>query len=420
MSDLSLLIPALSFGITIGLLVYVFILRSHQKQTAVSLFEQTTLLNALREERDQAILHAIRLEAELDSERKQVQNRIESLNEAKEALTNQFKNLANEILEDKSRKFTEQNVQQLDVLLKPLQTKLTEFKEQVSNSYEQESRERFALKNEIERLANLNLKMSDEARSLTNALKGDSKIQGNWGELVLESILESSGLRKGEEYLVQDSHTQADGGRLQPDVIVKLPEGRHLVIDSKVSITAYARHTEAVDDAIAKQELLAHIQSIRQHIQGLSAKNYSGIADLSTVDFVLMFIPIEPAFLSALKASPNLYQEALSKNIILVCPSTLMATLRTVAHLWRQDQQNKNAMEIARQCANLYDKFVGFVEDLEQIGKRLDQAQSSYHDAFNKLKSGKGNLIKAAEKVKELGVKPNKVIAINLLNHEEE
>ena len=420
MSDLSLLIPALSFGITIGLLVYVFILRSHQKQTAVSLFEQTTLLNALREERDQAVLHAIRLEAELDSERKQVQNRIESLNEAKEALTNQFKNLANEILEDKSRKFTEQNAQQLDILLKPLQTKLTEFKEQVSNSYDQESRERFALKNEIERLANLNLKMSDEARSLTNALKGDSKIQGNWGELVLESILESSGLRKGEEYLVQDSHTQADGGRLQPDVIVKLPEGRHLVIDSKVSITAYARHTEAGDDAIAKQELLAHIQSIRQHIQGLSAKNYSGIADLSTVDFVLMFIPIEPAFLSALKAAPNLYQEALAKNIVLVCPSTLMATLRTVAHLWRQDQQNKNAMEIARQCANLYDKFVGFVEDLEQIGKRLDQAQSSYHDAFNKPKSGKGNLIKAAERVKDLGVKPNKVIANNLLNHEEE
>ena len=420
MSDLSLLIPALSFGITIGLLVYVFILRSHQKQTAVSLFEQTTLLNALREERDQAVLHAIRLEAELDSERKQVQNRIESLNEAKEALTNQFKNLANEILEDKSKKFTEQNALQLDILLKPLQTKLTEFKEQVSHSYDQESRERFALKNEIERLANLNLKMSDEARSLTNALKGDSKIQGNWGELVLESILESSGLRKGEEYLVQDSHTQADGGRLQPDVIVKLPEGRHLVIDSKVSITAYARHTEAGDDAIAKQELLAHIQSIRQHIQGLSAKNYSGIADLSTVDFVLMFIPIEPAFLSALKVAPNLYQEALAKNIVLVCPSTLMATLRTVAHLWRQDQQNKNAMEIARQCANLYDKFVGFVEDLEQIGKRLDQAQSSYHDAFNKLKSGKGNLIKAAERVKELGVKPNKVIASNLVNHEEE
>ncbi len=421
MSDLSFLFPALSLGIAIGLLVYVFVLRAQHRQTLLSLTEETALLNALREERDQAILNATRLEVELDSERKQVQSRIESLNEAKEALTNQFKNLANEILEDKARKFTEQNAQQLDVLLKPLQTKLSEFKEQVSNSYEKESRERFALKNEIERLASLNLKMSDEARSLTNALKGDSKVQGNWGELVLESILESSGLRKGEEYLVQDSHTQADGGRLQPDVIVKLPEGRHLVIDSKVSITAYARHTEASDDAIAEQELLAHIQSIRQHIQGLSGKNYAGIADLSSVDFVLMFIPIEPAFLSALKAAPNLYQEALAKNIVLVCPSTLMATLRTVAHLWRQDQQNKNAMEIARQCANLYDKFVGFVDDLEQIGKRLDQAQSSYHDAFNKLKSGKGNLIKAAERVKELGVKPSKIISTNLIaddNHQ--
>jgi len=420
MTDLPTLITIIALGISIGLGIYVAILRSNQNQQQGAITELTTQLEQIRIERDQAIQRAIRLEAELDSERKQVQHRIDSLNEAKEALTNQFKNLANEILEDKTKKFTEQNAQQLDILLKPLQTQLTEFKEQVSNSYEKESKERFALKHEIERLANLNLKMSDEARSLTNALKGDSKIQGNWGELVLESILESSGLRKGEEYLVQDSHTQADGSRLQPDVIIKLPEGRHLVIDSKVSITAYARHTEAATTDEADKELLCHIQSIRQHIQGLSGKNYAGISDIASVDFILMFIPIEPAFLSALKSAPNLYQEALSKNIVLVCPSTLMATLRTVAHLWRQDQQNKNAMEIARQCANLYDKFVGFVEDLEQIGKRLDQAQSSYHDAFNKLKSGKGNLIKSVEKVKELGVKPNKIIANNLLTQDDE
>ena len=420
MLDPHTLITIIALGIAIGLGTYVAILRSNQNQQQGAIAELTTQLEQIRVERDQALQRAIRLEAELDSERKQVQHRIDSLNEAKEALTSQFKNLANEILEDKTKKFTEQNAQQLDILLKPLQTKLTEFKEQVSNSYEKESRERFALKHEIERLANLNLKMSDEARSLTNALKGDSKIQGNWGELVLESILESSGLRRGEEYVVQDSHTQADGSRLQPDVIIKLPEGRHLVIDSKVSITAYARHTEAATTDEADKELLSHIQSIRQHIQGLSGKNYAGIADIASVDFVLMFIPIEPAFLSALKSAPNLYQEALSKNIVLVCPSTLMATLRTVAHLWRQDQQNKNAMEIARQCANLYDKFVGFVEDLEQIGKRLDQAQSSYHDAFNKLKTGKGNLIKAAEKVKELGVKPNKMIASNLLTQDDE
>ena len=411
----SLLVFGLPLGLCAGLLVYVFNLRStivrieHETQT------QTTLVDSLRAERDQALQNTIRLEAELDSERKQGLGRIQALNEAKEALTNQFKNLANEILEDKSKRFTEQNAASLDALLKPLQTKLTEFKEQVSNTYGNEARERHALKSEIERLANLNLKMSDETRSLTQALKGDSKVQGNWGELVLESILESSGLRKGEEYVVQDSHTQSDGSRLQPDVVIKLPEGKSLVVDSKVSITAYARHTEATDEDLAEKELAAHIQSLRQHIQGLSGKNYSSLYGIGSVDFVLMFVPIEPAFLLALKTAPNLYQEALTKNIVLVCPSTLMATLRTVAHLWRQDHQNRNALEIAKQCGNLYDKFVGFVDDLEKLGQRLDQAQTSYHDAFNKLKTGKGNLIRSAERVRELGVKPSKNLAAPLI-----
>ena len=415
--DLStLLFSVLPFGLCVGLLVYAFNLRSALVLSELQAQSESALSIGLRTERDQALQKAIRLEAELDSERKQGLGRIESLNEAKEALTSQFKNLANEILEDKSKRFTEQNAASLDALLKPLQTKLTEFKEQVSNSYGNEARERFALKSEIERLANLNLRMSDETRSLTQALKGDSKVQGNWGELVLESILESSGLRKGEEYLVQDSHTKTDGSRLQPDVVVKLPEGRSLVVDSKVSITAYARHAETTDPIVAEQELAAHIQSLRQHIQGLSGKNYSSLYGIGSVDFVLMFVPIEPAFLLALKTAPNLYQEALAKNIVLVCPSTLMATLRTVAHLWRQDHQNRNALEIAKQCGTLYDKFVGFVEDLEKLGQRLDQAQTSYHDAFNKLKSGKGNLIRTAEKVRELGVKPSKNISTPLLD----
>ena len=404
----SLLLFGLPLGLCAGLLVYSLNLRSALHRVEAQAQTEAALAISLRAERDQALQNAIRLEAALDSERKQGLGRIESLNEAKEALTSQFKNLANEILEDKSKRFTEQNVANLDALLKPLQTKLTEFKEQVNTSYGNEARERFALKSEIERLANLNLRMSDETRSLTQALKGDSKVQGNWGELVLESILESSGLRKGEEYLVQDSHTQIDGSRLQPDVVVKLPEGRSLVVDSKVSITAYSRHAEASDPVIAEQELAAHIQSLRQHIQGLSSKNYSSLYGIGSVDFVLMFVPIEPAFLLALKTAPNLYQEALAKNIVLVCPSTLMATLRTVAHLWRQDSQNRNALEIAKQCGTLYDKFVGFVDDLEKLGQRLDQAQTSYHDAFNKLKSGKGNLIRTAEKVRELGVKPSK------------
>ena len=411
----SLLVFGLPLGFCAGLLVYVFNLRSTIVRIELETQTQTTLVDSLRAERDQALQNTIRLEAELDSERKQGLGRIQALNEAKEALTNQFKNLANEILEDKSKRFTEQNAASLDALLKPLQTKLTEFKEQVSNTYGNEARERHALKSEIERLANLNLKMSDETRSLTQAIKGDSKVQGNWGELVLESILESSGLRKGEEYVVQDSHTQSDGSRLQPDVVIKLPEGKSLVVDSKVSITAYARHTEATDEDLAEKELAAHIQSLRQHIQGLSGKNYSSLYGIGSVDFVLMFVPIEPAFLLALKTAPNLYQEALTKNIVLVCPSTLMATLRTVAHLWRQDHQNRNALEIAKQCGNLYDKFVGFVDDLEKLGQRLDQAQTSYHDAFNKLKTGKGNLIRSAEKVRELGVKPSKNLAAPLI-----
>ena len=416
----SLLLFGLPFGICVGLLVYAFNLRSTISRIESEVQTQSMLAMSLRSERDQALQNAIRLEAELDSERKQGLGRIESLNEAKEALTSQFKNLANEILEDKSKRFTEQNAASLDALLKPLQTKLSEFKEQVSTSYGNEARERFALKSEIERLANLNLRMSDETRSLTQALKGDSKVQGNWGELVLESILESSGLRKGEEYLVQDSHTLTDGSRLQPDVVVKLPEGRSLVVDSKVSITAYARHAETTDPLVAERELAAHIQSLRQHIQGLSSKNYSSLYGIGSVDFVLMFVPIEPAFLLALKTAPNLYQEALAKNIVLVCPSTLMATLRTVAHLWRQDHQNRNALEIAKQCGTLYDKFVGFVDDLEKLGQRLDQAQGSYHDAFNKLKSGKGNLIRTAEKVRELGVKPSKNLSAPLLESSSE
>jgi DNA recombination protein RmuC len=411
----SLLLFGLPLGLCAGLLVYALNLRSALSRVEQQNQSEAHLAISLRVERDQAIQNAIRLEAALDSERKQGLGRIESLNEAKEALTSQFKNLANEILEDKSKRFTEQNVANLDALLKPLQTKLTEFKEQVNTSYGNEARERFALKSEIERLANLNLRMSDETRSLTQALKGDSKVQGNWGELVLESILESSGLRKGEEYLVQDSHTLTDGSRLQPDVVVKLPEGRSLVVDSKVSITAYSRHAEATDPTSAEQELAAHIQSLRQHIQGLSSKNYSSLYGIGSIDFVLMFVPIEPAFLLALKTAPNLYQEALAKNIVLVCPSTLMATLRTVAHLWRQDHQNRNALEIAKQCGTLYDKFVGFVEDLEKLGQRLDQAQTSYHDAFNKLKSGKGNLIRTAEKVRELGVKPSKILPAPLI-----
>jgi DNA recombination protein RmuC len=360
----------------------------------------------------------IRAETELVAERRQSTDKLamlqQSTQEAKTALSDQFKNLANEILEEKSRRFAEQNQQNLDTLLKPLQEKLTDFRKQVDETYQSESRERFALKQEVEKLSNLNLRMTDETRALTNALKGESKTQGDWGELVLETILENSGLRKGEEYLVQDSHTLNDGSRLQPDVVIRLPESKHLVIDSKVSITAYTRYIQADDEAIKANELNGHIQSIKQHIQGLSAKNYQDLYGVASIDFVLMFIPVEPAFLAAMRHAPEIYQDALKKNIVIVCPSTLLATVRTVAHLWRQEHQNKNAQEIARQCASLYDKFVGFVEDLDKVGQRLDQAQASYTDAIGKLKTGRGNLIRTAENVKKLGVKPNKSLPAQL------
>ena len=360
----------------------------------------------------------VKAETELEAERRQSADKLATLQqtaqEAKTVLSDQFKNLANEILEEKSKRFAEQNQQNLDILLKPLQEKLTDFRKQVDETYQSEARERFALKQEVEKLAGLNLRMTDETRALTNALKGESKTQGDWGELVLETILENSGLRKGEEYLVQDTQTISDGSRLQPDVVIRLPESKHLVIDSKVSITAYTRYIQADDDAIKTAELNSHVLSIKQHIQGLSAKNYQDLYGVGSIDFVLMFIPIEPAFLAAMRHAPDIYQEALKKNIVIVCPSTLLATVRTVAHLWRQEHQNRNAQEIARQCASLYDKFVGFVEDLDKVGQRLEQAQISYADAVGKLKTGRGNLIRTAENVKKLGVKPNKSLPSKL------
>ena len=360
----------------------------------------------------------VRAETELAAERRQSADKLATLQqtaqEAKTVLSDQFKNLANEILEEKSKRFAEQNQQNLDILLKPLQEKLTDFRKQVDETYQSEARERFALKQEVEKLAGLNLRMTDETRALTNALKGESKTQGDWGELVLETILENSGLRKGEEYLVQDTQTISDGSRLQPDVVIRLPESKHLVIDSKVSITAYTRYIQADDVSTKTAELNSHVLSIKQHIQGLSAKNYQDLYGVGSIDFVLMFIPIEPAFLAAMRHAPDIYQEALKKNIVIVCPSTLLATVRTVAHLWRQEHQNRNAQEIARQCASLYDKFVGFVEDLDKVGQRLEQAQISYSDAIGKLKTGRGNLIRTAENVKKLGVKPNKSLPSKL------
>jgi DNA recombination protein RmuC len=357
-----------------------------------------------------------KVSAQLESEQKLANQQLTQFAENKVQMTEHFRNLAQDILEEKSQRFAAQNQQNLDLLLKPLQEKITDFRKRVDDVYAEETRERASLQSEIHTLTALNTKMSQEANALTKALRGDSKAQGNWGELVLETILENCGLRRGFEFDVQDTQRTGEGKVVYPDVVIHLPENKHVVIDSKVSISAYARSVETDDPKIQEVELNAHVSSIRAHMNSLSSKNYQDLYGLGAIDFVLMFIPIEPAFLAAISHQSGLFQEALTKNIVLVCPSTLHATVRTIAHVWRQEQQNRNAQEIARLCGTMYDKFVGFVEDLHTVGEKINQTQKSYEEAFKKLSTGNGNLVRSAHKVRELGVKPNKTLPNHLVD----
>lgn len=325
-----------------------------------------------------------------------------------ERFKDQFKVLAEQILEEKSQKFTLQNQQNIKQLLDPLGERLTEFRKKVEDTYNLEMKERVTLQQQIVQLTELNQSMQLEAKNLTNALKGDSKVQGNWGEIILERVLEKSGLVRDREYRVQVSGTNEEGKRIQPDVIIDLPDNRNLIIDSKVSITAFERYVNAeIEEEKARAER-EHIQSVRAHIKGLSEKSYQSMYDMNSPDFVLMFIPVEPAFAMTIQRDPELYMDALSRNIVIVSPTTLLATLSTIASIWKQEHQTRNAMDIATQGGALYDKFVGFVEDLEAIGTRLDQTQASYSQAMNKLKDGRGNLIRRVQKLQELGVKASR------------
>ena len=352
----------------------------------------------------------------LESERSQAVEKLQLLNNAREEMSNQFKALAGEILEDKTRRFTEQNKTNLDQLLEPLKVKITEFQGKVQEVYVQEGKDRSALAEQVKQLVALNNQLSKDAHNLTSALKGQAKAQGNWGELILERVLEASGLRKGHEYDVQESHTRADGSRAQPDVVVHLPEDRHLIVDAKVSLTAYEEHANAETDHQRDAAMKRHLDSMRAHIKELSEKNYQQLYGLQSLDFVLMFIPVEPAFMLAISHDSDLWQDAWKKNVLLVSPSTLLFVVRTVAHLWRQEQQNHNAQEIASRGAELYDKLVGFVEDLDTLGSRLQQAQKAYDGAYNKFTGGRGNVIRQAEMLKELGVKPTKQLPQNLID----
>ena len=348
------------------------------------------------------------LTMQLNQERNQSNEKLALLQSAREELSHQFKNLANDILEEKSKRFSEQNQQSLGQLLDPLKTKLQEFQGKVEQVYVQEGKDRSALAEQVRQLMELNRTVSQEANNLTKALKGSNKAQGNWGELVLERVLEGSGLRKGEEYDIQESHTLEDGRRLQPDVVVHLPDDRHLVIDAKATLIAYEDYANAEDEKHRDVALKRHLDAVRSHIKGLSDKNYQDLYGLKSLDFVLMFIPIEPAFMLAVTHDRELFMDAWNKNVLLVSPSTLLFVVRTVANLWRQEAQTRNAQDIAKRGAELYDKLAGFVEDMESLGTRLNQAQKDYDGAINKLSTGRGNLIRQAEMLKKLGVKPTK------------
>jgi len=355
------------------------------------------------------------LETQLAAERQQAEEKLALIRSAERELSDRFKNLANEILEEKSKRFVEQNQSNIGALLTPLREQLGEFRNKVEQTYEQEARERHSLKAQIEQLAQSNTRLGEEADSLVRALKGSNKAQGNWGEMLLEQVLESSGLRKGFEYEVQSSHTNEAGRRLQPDVVVHLPEDKHLIIDAKVSLLDYERHANAEGESERKQGLDGHLRSLRAHIKGLSERQYENLYGGRSPDFVLMFIPIEPAFMAATIADRTLFQEAWKQNVVLVSPSTLLAMLRTIASVWRQELRNRNAQEIAERGAALYDKLAGFAADFEKVGQRIQQAGESFHEARNKLAQGRGSVVRQAEMLRDLGVKPGKSLPQPLL-----
>ena len=351
----------------------------------------------------------------LDAERKQGAEKLALLSEAEQKFSASFDSLANKILEEKSQRFTEQNKANMGQILEPLKTKIHEFQAKVEEVYDKEGRDRITLAEQVKQLMGLNQQLSQEANNLTLALKGSSKTQGNWGEMVLERVLEDCALRKDLDYLMRPTYIQDDGSRVQPDAVIRLPENRNLVADAKVSLVAYDEYTSADNDAARATAVQRHVASVRNHINALSEANYQSIEELKSLDFVMMFVPIEPAFILAVANDGRLWQDAWQRNILLVSPSSLLFVVRIVANLWSQEIQKRSVQDIFKRGALLYDKFVGFVEDLETLGQSLAKARDSYDSAHLKLHAGRGNLIRQAEKLKELGVKPMKTLPAELV-----
>ena len=357
---------------------------------------------------------AASLNAELREQQDSHQQRLNDLQGSRDELRAQFAELAGKIFDEREQRFAETSQQRLGQLLDPLKERIQSFEKRVEESYQAEARERFSLGKELERLQQLNLRLSDEATNLTRALKGQ-KTQGNWGELILERVLEHAGLEKGREYQTQVNLKGPDGERFQPDVLIYLPGDRQVVVDSKVSLTAYQQYVAAEDAALGQAALKQHVQSLRNHVKGLSDKDYKRLEGLHSLDFVLLFVPIEAAFSAALQAEPNLFQEAFDRHIVIVSPTTLLATLRVIDSLWKQERQSQNAREIAERAGWLYDKFVLFIQDLDEVGNRLQQLDKAYSAARNKLTDGRGNLVSRVEQLKLLGARASKGLPADLL-----
>ena len=354
-----------------------------------------------------------------DQEARQAEQKKE-FEELNKRFNTEFENLANKILDEKSKKFTDQNKENIELILNPLRERIKDFEKKVDEKYDNEQKERASLKGEIKTLHELNKQISQEAHNLTTALKGDSKKQGNWGELILERILESSGLVKGQEYTTQDVTYNEEGDRLFPDVVIQLPDEKQIIIDSKVSLVAYERFVNAEDEEEQTRWLKTHVTSVKTHIKGLSDKNYHTSKGMNSPEFVLMFMPIESSFSASIRADDELFNFAWDKRIVIVSPSTLLATLRTVSSIWKQDRQTKNAIEIAQKSGDMYNKFVGFVEDMQKIGTRLNSTQTAYNDGMKKLSEGTGNLVRRAEELRKMGAKSTKQLPSEILGLEDE
>ena len=356
------------------------------------------------------------LEEKLSSQRTQYESQLAVLNDAKTILTKEFENLANRIFDDKQEKFSMQSKEALETSLNPLRRDIGDFKKQVESAYDKENSDRNKLVGQISELQKQTRQISSDALNLANALKGDNKVQGNWGEFILEKLLEDSGLSNGREYTTQKALKDLDGRRRNPDVIIHLPEGRDIVIDAKVSLVDYERYFHAEDDETKKQCLRQHLASLNAHIRGLSGKDYEQLEGVNSLDFVLIFIPVESAFMLALDHSPEIMKDAYDRGIILVSPSTLMVTLRTIKNLWRYADQNLNAQLIADKAGSLYDQFVLYVEALEDIGRHLDKSREVWDVAHKRLVTGRGNLVKRTQELKTLGAKTKKILPDNFLS----